>query len=79
MVLATVGIVGKLCTALIATVEAAEVIHVLSTVLRTVKVNVVLGANPEKVVPFWYAPPVLNSTPACGVKLIVPVGIAQVG
>ncbi len=51
MVLATVGIVGKLGTALIATVEAAEVIHVLSTVLRTVKVNVVLGANPENVVP----------------------------
>ena len=60
MVLATVGIDGKLGTALIATVEAAEVIHELSNVLRTVKVNVVLGANPENVVPFWYAPPVLN-------------------
>ena len=51
MVLATVGAVGAVA-ALITTVDAALVVHVLSVVLRTLKVYV-FGDKPAKVSDDW--------------------------
>ena len=52
VVLATVGCVGAVGTALMVTVVAAFVVHVLSVVLRTLNVYV-LGNKPTKVSDDW--------------------------
>ena len=78
MVELTVGTVGAVGTALIVTVEAALVIHVLSVVLLTLNVFTP-ELNPLKVAETWYTPFTPYSTPACALKTIVPDGMAQVG
>ena len=78
MVLDTVGTAGAVGTALIVTVLAVFVIHVLSVVLRTLNVFMP-GVSPLKVSDAWYTPSTPYSTPAWVVKTIIPDGTAQVG
>ena len=78
VVLNTVGTVGAVGTALIVTVLAALVIHVLSVVLLTLNVFTP-DANPLKVAETWYTPFTPYSTPAWVLNTIVPDGTAQVG
>ena len=74
----TVGTAGGVGTALMVTVAAAGVMQELSVVFLTVKAYTP-GVKLLKVALAWYPDPTEYCTPACVLKMMVPVGMAQVG